>query len=389
MDRRNEILKYISKDQLGIEIGPYHSPLTPKRQGYNCLVMDVFDGQTIRARAAENPALSDDKRSAIEDVDLVGPCTHIDRLVEKHGHLGQFDYIVSSHNFEHLPNPIRFLQGCAKVLKPGGVISMAIPDRRACYDYFRPFSRLADWLDAWFQDRSRPTLAQAFDDQWVRASYDHHGVPHGSFFLGADPKLVSSGMTIEKDFLLWKERLANSDEQYYDAHCSVFTPATLELLLRDSAYLGLIEFEVVEISSSPGVDIFVHLRSIASENSARPGDYRLIRDALLHRALDEGARASTIGFFNERHDVLAMRSENEKSQENLSTLDAVRKELDIVRSELVSVRAALKDSKDQEEMARRDAQLLGSTVSELYNSTSWHITAPIRALKRAIKRSAA
>ena len=53
----------------------------------------------------------------IEEVDLVGSCTHIGKLVRARGEAGKFDYIVSSRNFEHLPNPIRFLQGCAAARK--------------------------------------------------------------------------------------------------------------------------------------------------------------------------------------------------------------------------------------------------------------------------------
>ena len=71
--------------------------------------------------------------------------------------------MISSHNFEHSPNPIRFLQGCGKVLKPGGVLSMALPDKRACFDYFRPHTTLGQWLEAFFAERERPTPAQVFD----------------------------------------------------------------------------------------------------------------------------------------------------------------------------------------------------------------------------------
>lgn len=291
MNRREVILKYITKEKRGIEIGPFYTPLTPKRDGYNCLVMDVFDTATTRKMAADNPSISDEDAKGIEDIDLIGSCTHIEEVVAKCD-LGSFDYIVSSHNFEHLPNPIRFLQGCAKVLKPDGMISMAIPDRRACYDYFRPVTRLSDWLDAWLADRSQPTLAQAFDDQWVRANYDQHG----SFFHGADPKRISAAMTFEKDFEQWKARRSASDTEYHDAHCSVFTPASFELLLRDCAYLGLVPFEVVDISDSPGVDFFVHLRLSTARAALRPTDYDKIRGRLLHRMLDEASETSLLGF---------------------------------------------------------------------------------------------
>jgi len=43
MDRRHEVTKFISREQVGIEIAPYFAGLAPKRDGYQCLVLDVFD----------------------------------------------------------------------------------------------------------------------------------------------------------------------------------------------------------------------------------------------------------------------------------------------------------------------------------------------------------
>jgi 2-polyprenyl-3-methyl-5-hydroxy-6-metoxy-1,4-benzoquinol methylase len=99
--------------------------------------MDVFDTETLRARAAADPNIVSDI-AAIEEVDLVGSATELEQVVSQRCPLSSFDYVVSSHNFEHLPNLIRFLQACARVLKPGGMVCMAIPDHRTCFDFFRP-----------------------------------------------------------------------------------------------------------------------------------------------------------------------------------------------------------------------------------------------------------
>ena len=55
MDRRTELLRFIDRDQVGIEIGPWHTPLAPKRDGYRSLSIDVFDTDTLRRRAVEDP----------------------------------------------------------------------------------------------------------------------------------------------------------------------------------------------------------------------------------------------------------------------------------------------------------------------------------------------
>ncbi|QGZ60807.1 methyltransferase domain-containing protein [Paraburkholderia acidisoli] len=406
MDRRDQILKYIGKEQLGIEIGPYCWPLTPKRDGYRCLVMDVFDTATTRARAAENPTFTAEVLAGIEDIDLVGSSTLIDDVIEREGRLGEFDYIVSSHNFEHLPNPLRFLQGCARVLKPEGIISMAIPDRRACYDYFRPVTRLADWLDAWLTDRHRPTYAQSFDERWVRASYDHHGVPYGSFFQGADPALITAAMTFEEDFAMWRDRLKANDAEYHDAHCSVFTPASLELLLRDSAWLGLIPFEVVEIYHSPGVDIFVHLRRLRSVEDARPADYPAIRERLLHRVLEEAAQTSKIGHLlgglDQQQVERMVQAGRDAGSADADALAQLQRESNELRAQVSALQAQLGETERaasyarserlalQREVAesREKERHLNASIADLRESTSWRITAPIRKVKQALSKKA-
>jgi predicted SAM-dependent methyltransferase len=400
MDRRDNVLKYITKIQRGIEIGPWFAPLTPKRDGYNCLTMDVFDSATLRKKAADSGSLSSEQLAQIEDVDVIGSSTHIDDAVAERHRLGEFAYIVSSHNFEHLPNPIRFLQGCAKVLAPGGMICMAIPDRRSCYDYFRPVTRLSDWLEGYLEDRSRPTLAQNFDNTWVRSSYDHHGVPFGSFFRGVSPTTVTATMSIEKDFERWLEHRKKNDTEYRDGHCSVFTPSSFELLIRDTAYLGLTSFEVVEITEGPGVEFFAHLRATDSPDALHPVDYEQIRDAILHRILDEASETSTLGFNAKTQpvvsaqpnfeviagllgvdssqpgqiaEVLAQRNVEHEAQQ--AQLAAANERI----SRLLAERAQIASADD------RISRLLAE-VAALRTSTSWKVTAPVRMAAIALRR---
>ena len=69
MDRQDAILKYTTKEQRGIEIGPWFNPIAPKREGYRCLSLDVFDLETLRKRAVEDPNIAAESIPMIEDVD--------------------------------------------------------------------------------------------------------------------------------------------------------------------------------------------------------------------------------------------------------------------------------------------------------------------------------
>jgi len=66
--------------------------------------------------------------------------------------LSRFDYCLASHVIEHIPNPIAFFQSIAHLLKPGGVLSLAVPDKRYTFDFFQPAASVFAWLGFfWFQ----------------------------------------------------------------------------------------------------------------------------------------------------------------------------------------------------------------------------------------------
>ena len=45
------VLKYVTKDKKGIEIGLWFAPVAPKREGCNCRSFDVFDEEMLRKKA--------------------------------------------------------------------------------------------------------------------------------------------------------------------------------------------------------------------------------------------------------------------------------------------------------------------------------------------------
>lgn len=262
MDRQKELLKHISKEARGIEIGPYFSPLAPKREGYDCLSLDVFDTETLRLRASLDPALSLDKVDLIETVDLVGSAVAIDALCRAKGVACDFDYVVSSHNFEHLPNPIAFLQACGRVLKEGGYLSLALPDKRACFDFFRPRTSLSAWIEAFFEGRERPTHAQIFDQDGLIASRAGGGDSAITFFLDESLEKISVSPNLREAFAAWRLKREINDAGYYDVHCWAFTPSSFRALLSDLHFLGLSPFAAEEVTDTALSEFYAHLRLV-------------------------------------------------------------------------------------------------------------------------------
>ena len=209
-----------------------------------------------------------------------------------------FDYILSSHNFEHLPNPIRFLQGCQKVLKPGGVLSMAIPDMRATFDHFRPRSVIGDWLEAYFANRVRPTPAQVFAQASLSCKLAEPPGRETAYLLEDDPAMVFPDECLHLGFSKWSGMLETADSGYIDTHCSVGTMTSFQLLIAECRFLGLFDLVVKEASGMNGCEFFLHL-----ETQPRPADedafkaqFYKERSVLFHAVETELAQASAWGW---------------------------------------------------------------------------------------------
>jgi predicted SAM-dependent methyltransferase len=281
MYRERQLLKYVTRTKRGIEVGPYVNPLVPKGQGYDVVTMDVFDADQLTRKASSDPEIPKTVISRIEEVDLVTSAVNIAEAVGNRFPSRRFDYVLSSHNLEHLPDPIRFLQGCEQVLAPGGVLSMAIPDHRFCFDYMRPVTVSSEWLEAYFENRQRPTAAQVFRHKSMESR-----LSDGTMAWGRWPHLPIVPLeNLEQAFDEWKAVKDSGREEYRDAHCWTFTPASFQLLVADLTYLGLINLTSLEISRSIGCEFYVHLHKPAE---ARPGKarstYYLERERLLRAA---------------------------------------------------------------------------------------------------------
>jgi len=281
MSRIERLLKYADTAKPGIEVAPYFNPTLRKADGFPILTVDVLDAKTLRKSCIDDPLIPTERAEEIEEVDIVGDASSIGTLAEAKGLTGNIHYILSSHNFEHLPNPIRFLRGCTDVLAPGGVLSMAVPDYRSCFDIHRYPTRLSDWLEAYHDDRAQPNAATVFDSLSNKSLYHWLGKIRTGCTLGSDD---ASGFVpnrvLRESYADFLERRAGSSS-YRDSHVSVFFPQTLELMLRDLRYLGLINLDIIEVMPTTGLEFFVHLRKAEAPVIEADAAFYDRRDTLL------------------------------------------------------------------------------------------------------------
>lgn len=368
MDRRAEVTKFVTKEQRGIEVGPWFAPLVPKRDGYNSLSLDIFNSDKLRQRALDDPHVPRELIPNIEPVDLVGTSTEIEEIVSKAGLLGRIDYIISSHNFEHLPDPVLFLQGCGRVLTSNGTLSMAIPDKRTCFDYFRPHSVLGGWLEAHFEHRAKPTFAQVFDQRTLAAVYMNDSRQYPGFSLGDDTGNLAVAEELLGQFEEWKRKVETQDQTYQDAHCWTFTPSSFTLLIHDLRFLGLCPLEIEETSEANGNEFYVHLRNRGySPAGVNAQAHYERRQNLLRRISNEVAWNSPYG--------AALRKEKERLEPEISDATIAREGQYARISEL------------ERQLRGQEVRIneLESRIADLVTSSSWRITAPLRALSAAAR----
>ena len=258
MDRNERLKKFVAKEMAGIECGPWKSPLCPKNDGYNCFVLDVFSTNELLQRA-QSFNMPDSERALIEPVDLVGSAQDIFELASPSFGSCEFDYVISSHNFEHIPNPIKFLIGCGKLLRPTGVVSMAIPIKNYCFDALRELSRVSDLLAAYAEERIMPSNEQVFDH--LSSYVEFNGATGNRCWFTRSESLrnLIPSRSLSSAHRTYLDRLTSISPGYLDVHCWTFTPKSFELIMHTLWLLGVIPLRIIDISDDIGCEFIAHL----------------------------------------------------------------------------------------------------------------------------------
>lgn len=257
--RENKILWAVDIKGRGLEIGPSHSPITPKRDGYNVDIVDHLDADGLKQKyVGQNVDLE-----SIEVVDFVW---NGEDLVELTGGLQKYDWIIASHVIEHIPDLVSFLQQAERLLKANGCLSLVLPDKRYCFDHFSATSQTGDILDAFHARRKRPSPGQVFDHH-ANAAKRNEQLTWASGVQGP-MSLIHSALDAKTQ---WQR--ADIQGEYIDVHCWRFTPASFGLILSDLRALGLVGLSIARSFDTTGCEFYITLtaQSVPGEisNSAQ------------------------------------------------------------------------------------------------------------------------
>ncbi|NJO33618.1 MAG: hypothetical protein HC869_11210 [Rhodospirillales bacterium] len=159
----------------------------------------------------------------IPEIDIVTKGQLISHVLEP----DSVDYVIASHVWEHVPDFLGWLESNLIVLRPGGRMAVAYPDKRYTFDMCRRSSSLSDVLAAYIEKRTRPTITQLSDYLLNVVS-----VTPQDAWSGATNR--ENAKTIHaQNSIVQLLREADKSGRYVDAHCWVFEDLEMLQILEN------------------------------------------------------------------------------------------------------------------------------------------------------------
>lgn len=173
---------------------------------------------------------------------------------------GQFDYVVANHVIEHAPNMIGFLRSIGQLCKPGGVIFLAIPDKKFTFDKYRQNTDFAHVVHDFYAD---PQVADQIHRVELAVFYDQQFV----------------GKRHDAAELLTQDRLEKAfhGKAHIGMHCHVFQSETiLETLIKPlcaTAYVPMQLLDFRDAKSEWGGEMILMLRNTPSGDTVNTENF--------------------------------------------------------------------------------------------------------------------
>lgn len=237
----------------GLEIGPLHRGIAPKREGFQTFILDHGSKEALEAKYSASTRVDS---TLIEEVDFVWEGQPYKELVKER----RFDYIIASHVIEHTPDLIGFIKNCQDVLTDEGVISLVVPDMRYCFDYFRTPTDIGSVIDAHQQGRTRHT-------EGTMVSSTLNSSRNGQTHIWKLSESNNYRLAHEYDSVHRQlEKFRNTDG-YFDMHAWCFTYCTFRLMIEDLNSLGYLDLKPIVHYPTVGCEFYVTLQKGKSQLS--------------------------------------------------------------------------------------------------------------------------
>jgi hypothetical protein len=307
-----------------LELGPGYNPLTPKVEGWHSYAIDHTDRDGLIAKWRDVPSVS---ASAIEPVDFVWTTGVLNDAIPAEHH-GTFDVFVASHVLEHVPDLVGLLRSVEVLCRPDAKMIVVLPDKRVCFDFFRPLSTTGALLAAHWDGRSRHSAKTLWD------FFAYTAMKGGNpAWTRADQSPLAFAYSLNDAYA----NATKPHDEYVDVHAWTFVPASFSLIMLELAQLGLSDWQIKSTKAAEHTEFYVWLQrgALARRASIRQTDVAAERMRLLNEVMlelfDQG-RQLPAGQQTTVHELNAARLQVAQIQEDLTT---ARNTIDTIRSSRV------------------------------------------------------
>ena len=254
MTKQEFALHSIRGDEVILEFAPAHSPMYPKKGGYNVEIVDYLSKEQLLKRTEADNTISEDMYENLEDVDYVCSRNYADFIGKKN----YYDVVASCNVIEHTVDIIEYLQDCSLMMKNTGMLKLIIPNKNYTFDWAREIT----------------STRVAVDNNTYRHKMENHSlgtVVESVFRINFSE---TSGTLIRSDEILsdncsygWNrfedpfEFITGSaenhkDNEFIDTHSWIFTPASFQIFIYELNILGYIDLVIDSIFYIEGEQSF-------------------------------------------------------------------------------------------------------------------------------------
>lgn len=242
-NRREQALAMldISKGH-GLEIGPLDATVANSELD-DVSYVDVFDAAGVREH------YKDDANVILELIPEIHYPHYVDgefrplRVAAAPG--APYDWVIGSHVIEHVQDVIGWLNDISAMVTENGALFLIVPDRRYCFDRFRPPTTVGQMLEAHAQEMDRPG---------VRAVYDYFSsvvpIDTAATWQGKPPPGLGARMYTFAQATAEVEKSVGGE--YIDSHVWMFTPNAFVDQINELRALGVIDWYVESMKQDPG-----------------------------------------------------------------------------------------------------------------------------------------
>lgn len=238
-DRIKKVHSQINLGTSILEISPNWAPLVVDSDlsvGGSISYTDRMPTELLNDREKNNPGRVDFDLKVMNNSFVWTPGEELSKCTSE-----LYDYVISSHVVEHVPDLLGHMIEVQKVLKPDGAYVVVIPNSKGTGEYFRRLSEESDVIEHFFRGGNSTSPGQNWDYLRKIVKFDGNSDISATPFEGfvrhhTDAEAIQDATRCLKE--------------YVDVHCWVFDRKTFLRTISTLNSLNLFPFKVFNFIES-------------------------------------------------------------------------------------------------------------------------------------------